>query len=148
MVRVVVAEDVKPVGGKIVCESHIVRLGLAVAGRDDEERSARMRFQGAVLAGRDATAVTRQPFHPAAEELDHVGPVVSLAAERKKLPDQFGERALDIGAVVEEADADTRRSGLRPVKPAPHDLARHGEVGDIAGSRRWNRGHGLLQQQA
>src|SRR6266571_3796294 len=74
--------------------------------------------------------------------------LVSLAAERKKLPDQFGECALDFGAVVEEADADARRLGLRRVKPAPHDLARHGEVRDIAGSRRWNRGHGLLQQQA
>src|SRR3989442_1369562 len=77
-----------------------------------------------------------------------IGLVVCLAAERKKLPDQFGERALDIGAVVEEADADARGSGLRPVKPAPHDLARHGEVRDIAGSRRWNRRPGLLQQQA
>src|SRR5437867_8693443 len=91
MVRVVVAEDMKPVGGEVGRESHIVRLGLTVAGRDDDERSARLRFQGAVLAGRDATAVARQPFHLAAEDLDHVGPVVSLAAERKKLPDQFGE---------------------------------------------------------
>jgi len=44
MVRVVVAEDVKPVGGEVGRESHIVRLGLAVAGRDDDERGAGLRF--------------------------------------------------------------------------------------------------------
>src|SRR5207302_8267595 len=109
---------------------------------------ARIRFQGAVIGGHDAAAVAHWPFHTAAENLDHVGPIVSLAAERKKLPDQFGERALDGGAVVEEADADARRSGFRPVGLAPHDLPRNGEVRDFARSWRRYRGHGLCQQQA
>ena len=55
---------------------------------------------------------------------------------------------MDGGAVVEKADADARRSGFCPVGCAPHDLARHGEVRDIARSWRRYRGHGLCQQQA
>ena len=100
------------------------------------------------MGGRDATAVARETFQTTTEDLDHVGPVVRLAAERQKHPDQFGERALDAGVVVEEADADVRRSGFHSVGRVPHDLARQGEVWDFTRRQRGYRRHGLLRQQA